>query len=89
MKGRPKGRHAPRENTKLCEAFCFIVDGAWGKGIVQPAGFRVPFEEIDLENGMRVILSPDHTVPVVAVYVLYGVGARSEERGRSGFAHLF
>jgi len=56
---------------------------------VQPAGFRVPFEEIDLENGMRVILSPDHTVPVVAVYVLYGVGARSEERGRSGFAHLF
>ena len=34
-------------------------------------------------------MSPDHTVPTVAVAVYYDVGSRNEERGRSGFAHLF
>jgi predicted Zn-dependent peptidase len=53
------------------------------------ADLNLPFEKYKLNNGMRVILSEDHSVPVVAVYVLYGVGARSEEKGRTGFAHLF
>lgn len=53
------------------------------------APFSVPYEKYTLGNGMRVILSEDRTVPVVSVYVLYGVGARSEEKGRTGFAHLF
>ena len=51
--------------------------------------FKIPIEKYTLENGMRVILSPDKSVPVVSVYVIYGVGARSEEKGRTGFAHLF
>ncbi len=51
--------------------------------------FRIPFEKYQLKNGMRVILSPDRSVPVVSVYLIYGVGARSEEKGRTGFAHLF
>ncbi len=42
-----------------------------------------------LENGLRVVLSPDPSVPTVAVAVYYDVGARVEDRGRSGFAHLF
>src|SRR5512140_3736614 len=42
-----------------------------------------------LENGLRVVLSVDHTSPTVAVDVIYDVGGRNEERGRSGFAHLF
>ncbi|MBK9166571.1 MAG: insulinase family protein [Bryobacterales bacterium] len=53
------------------------------------AEIQVPFEKYQLKNGMRVILSQDNAVPVVAIYVIYGVGARSEEKGRSGFAHLF
>ena len=53
------------------------------------AGVTIPFEKHKLDNGMRVILSRDNAVPVVAVYVIYGVGARSEEKGRTGFAHLF
>lgn len=53
------------------------------------ADLKVPFERYSLSNGLRVILSPDPSVPVVAVYVIYDVGARSEEKGRSGFAHLF
>jgi predicted Zn-dependent peptidase len=50
---------------------------------------KVPFEKYKLKNGLRVVLARDNAVPVVAVYVLYNVGARAEEKGRSGFAHLF
>ncbi len=53
------------------------------------ADIQVPFEKYKLKNGLRVLLSRDTSVPVVTVYVLYGVGARSEEKGRTGFAHLF
>jgi zinc protease len=53
------------------------------------AEFQIPIEKFKLKNGMRVILSPDPSVPVVTVYIAYGVGARDEEKGRTGFAHLF
>ncbi len=42
-----------------------------------------------LDNGLRVVLNQDHTVPTVAVSVYYDVGSRNEQQGRSGFAHLF
>ncbi|HUQ90814.1 MAG TPA: pitrilysin family protein [Bryobacteraceae bacterium] len=50
---------------------------------------NIPFEKYKLSNGLRVLLSADNAAPVIAVYVIYGVGARSEEKGRTGFAHLF
>jgi predicted Zn-dependent peptidase len=42
-----------------------------------------------LDNGLRVVMLVDHTSPTVAVDVVYDVGGRNEQRGRSGFAHLF
>ncbi len=42
-----------------------------------------------LDNGLRVVLAPDRTAPVIGVGVLYDVGMRSEPEGRTGFAHLF
>jgi len=42
-----------------------------------------------LDNGLRVVMNQDTTVPTVAVSVYYDVGSRNEEKGRSGFAHLF
>ncbi|MFN2539817.1 MAG: M16 family metallopeptidase [Mycobacteriales bacterium] len=42
-----------------------------------------------LNNGLRVVVLPDRTSPVVAVAVYYDVGMRSEPEGRTGFAHLF
>jgi predicted Zn-dependent peptidase len=42
-----------------------------------------------LENGLRVVINQDRTVPTVAVSVYYDVGSRNEVKGRSGFAHLF
>jgi predicted Zn-dependent peptidase len=42
-----------------------------------------------LPNGLRVVLAPDPSAPVVGVSVHYDVGFRSEPEGRTGFAHLF
>ena len=50
---------------------------------------RHPVERFRLDNGLRVVLAPDRSVPVVAVSVFYDVGMRSEPAGRTGFAHLF
>lgn len=49
----------------------------------------IPIEKYTLANGMRVILSRDNAVPVITLYMMYDVGARVEEKGRTGFAHLF
>ena len=46
-------------------------------------------ERSRLRNGLRVVLAPDRSAPVVAVAVYYDVGIRSEPEGRTGFAHLF
>ena len=50
---------------------------------------QIPIEEFVLANGLRVVLSEDHAVPVVSVAVYYNVGSRNEREGRTGFAHLF
>jgi len=50
---------------------------------------QIPVESKTLGNGLRVVISPDRTAPVVTVGVYYNIGFRLEPRGRSGFAHLF
>jgi predicted Zn-dependent peptidase len=49
----------------------------------------VPIEYLRLDNGLMVVVSPDHSAPVVCVNVTYHVGFRLEPQGRTGFAHLF
>jgi zinc protease len=50
---------------------------------------RIPIERYTLDNGLRVVLSQDTSLPVVAVNLWYNVGSRNERQGRTGFAHLF
>ena len=50
---------------------------------------EIKFEEYNLPNGMHVILQQDNSAPVVTTGVMYHVGAKDEEVGRSGFAHFF
>ena len=50
---------------------------------------QISFERFTLENGLRVLVHQDTTTPMVAVNVLYDVGARDEDPNRTGFAHLF
>jgi len=49
----------------------------------------IPFERHRLDNGLKIVLAPDRTVPVVATNIWYGVGSRNERPGKTGFAHLF
>ncbi len=53
------------------------------------AEFETPVEYHKLDNGLKVVLSEDHSVPTTTVAVYYGIGFRIEPRNRTGFAHLF
>src|SRR5881394_4033868 len=53
------------------------------------AEFKVPVEYYKLPNGLRVVLSPDHTSPTICIGVYYRIGFRIEPKDRTGFAHLF
>jgi zinc protease len=50
---------------------------------------KLQYEITTLPNGLRVILSEDHSTPIVHVSVAYHVGSKNERPGRTGFAHLF
>ena len=50
---------------------------------------RIPVESYHLPNGLHVVLSEDHTAPIVAVNLWYHVGSANERLDRTGFAHLF
>jgi zinc protease len=50
---------------------------------------KLAVEQYQLDNGLTVLLSEDHALPVVSVEVLYLVGSGNERQGRTGFAHLF
>src|SRR5262245_31621801 len=49
-----------------------------------------PFHAVEkavLENGLTVLVAPDHSSPLVSVAVMYTVGARNEAAGVTGLAH--
>jgi predicted Zn-dependent peptidase len=50
---------------------------------------HIPVESYHLANGLHVVLSEDHTAPIVAVNLWYHVGSANERLERTGFAHLF
>ena len=50
---------------------------------------KLQYQIATLPNGLRVVLSEDHSTPIVHVSVWYHVGSKNERAGRTGFAHLF
>ncbi|MEM6261952.1 MAG: pitrilysin family protein [Bacteroidota bacterium] len=50
---------------------------------------KIEYQEHTLENGLKVVLHEDHSVPKITVNILYRVGSRDESPDRTGFAHLF
>ena len=50
---------------------------------------KLQYQLTTLPNGLRVILSEDHSTPIVHVSITYHVGSKNERPGRSGFAHMF
>jgi zinc protease len=63
--------------------------GAVGTPAASVSEIKIPIEYYKLPNGLRVVLSPDHTSPIICVGVYYHIGFRIEPRDRTGFAHLF
>ncbi|HEX5655191.1 MAG TPA: pitrilysin family protein [Chitinophagaceae bacterium] len=49
----------------------------------------IQFEKFTLSNGLRVIVHQDLSTPMAVMNIMYDVGARDEDPGRTGFAHLF
>jgi predicted Zn-dependent peptidase len=58
-------------------------------GVGAAAAQELPFSRVRLKNDLTLILHEDHTLPQVAVNLIYRVGSRDEEPRRTGFAHLF
>lgn len=66
----------------------FFAAGLFPVGVLA-ATPRIAYEQFSLPNGLRVLISSDASVPLVAQAMIFDVGARQEVPGRSGFAHLF
>jgi zinc protease len=50
---------------------------------------HIDYKKFTLANGLRFIVHEDHSTPMAVLNVLYDVGARDEDPGKTGFAHLF
>jgi zinc protease len=55
----------------------------------QPKAPQIPIQQFKLDNGLRIVMSEDHSAPTYAISVTYNVGSHNEKPGRTGFAHLF
>ncbi|MCC7029688.1 MAG: insulinase family protein [Chitinophagaceae bacterium] len=49
----------------------------------------IKFDKFTLKNGLRCIVHHDNSTPMVAMNILYDVGAKDENPAQTGFAHLF
>ncbi len=72
------------DNIQLPSGVTFVE-----QALSQPDKVTIPYSKYLLDNGLTVILSPDHSDPLVHVDVTYHVGSAREEAGKSGFAHFF
>jgi zinc protease len=50
---------------------------------------KINYKKFELNNGLKIILYPDKTLPVVSMNIWYKVGSANETKGKTGFAHLF
>ncbi|PYR35081.1 MAG: hypothetical protein DMF90_14880 [Acidobacteria bacterium] len=50
---------------------------------------KLQYDLFTLSNGLTVVLSEDHSTPIVHLQITYHVGSKNEKAGRTGFAHLF
>ncbi len=78
-----------KDNMHILLLFLFAVSFVIPAHARDAGEFKIPYEMYKLSNGMTVILHVDKSDPIAAVYVVYHVGSAREEKGRTGFAHLF
>ncbi len=71
---------------RTIKSLFFLVFGGL---TVAASAQNIKFEQYTLPNGLHVILHEDHSTPIVAVSVMYHVGSKNEQKGRTGMAHFF
>lgn len=49
----------------------------------------IAYKKYTLDNGLTLIVSEDHKVPMAAFNIWYHVGSKNEKPGKTGFAHLY
>ena len=76
-----------RRLTALAVAAVMLAAGFTVSAAVRPP--KLEYEIFTLDNGLTVVLSEDHSTPVVHLQLWYHVGSKNEKPGRTGFAHLF
>lgn len=47
------------------------------------------YEQIELDNGLKIVTLEDFSTPIVAAQMWYHVGSKDEQPDRQGFAHMF
>jgi zinc protease len=80
----------PSRWTVLAITSLLALPGLWSEtptAAVRPP--KLQYELMTLPNGLTVILSEDHSTPIVHLQLWYHVGSKNERPGRTGFAHLF
>ena len=85
MTRRPRSVRSAR--TALAWLAVLLVGVAVLRGAVRPP--KLVYEITTLENGLTVVLSEDHSTPIVHLQLWYHVGSKNARPGRTGFAHLF
>ena len=73
----------------LCRAMLVIAVALLGVSGAVRAQDQFPVETKTLKNGMKVLVQTDRSIPNIALYIFYRVGARNEGPGTTGISHFF
>ena len=84
---KPISRGAPVLAVTVLLMVATGVPSSSQEGAVRPPKFD--YHVAKLDNGLNVVLSEDHSTPIVHVELWYRVGSKNERPRRTGFAHLF
>ncbi len=66
----------------------FLV-AALAAGIPRAGAVTLPVSDFTLDNGLRLLVHPDRSAPVISSYLFFRAGSRNEHCGATGMAHLF
>src|SRR6476620_1660097 len=71
----------------LIVALLIVATSLTTSAAVRPP--KLQYDISTLPNGLTLVLSEDHSTPIVHLQLWYHVGSKNEKQGRTGFAHLF
>lgn len=69
--------------------FAMCCNIAFGQQNTTYPTIDIPYKIYTLDNGLTLIVSEDHKVPMVCFDIWYHVGSKNEKPGKTGFAHLY